>query len=173
MAVKKALQVLMRPAWLTACERSGSYSDSTAACVRGVCGPQAGRVLRIPLNFRRAAHMTFHEHARGDTAEWHGRGEEQRLPRHELLWGTHVRDDFFLRLAGTAGQARQGQGRAHELQEAAATHRIMANGVGELACQQRLPRLAVCQFLQATPEGWAMCGGETLPQGDKIDGRRR
>jgi hypothetical protein len=75
-------------------------------------------VIGVPLDLRRAAHVRLGQHAAGDAAEGHGRGEEERLAGDEVLRLADVRDDLLLG-AVARGEAGQGHRRRHELDEVA------------------------------------------------------
>src|SRR5205823_8174502 len=58
-----------------------------------VARAEAGGVVGVALDLRRAAHVRFRKDAAGDAAERHRRREEDRLAGDEVLRLLHVRDE--------------------------------------------------------------------------------
>jgi len=66
-------------------------------CLRqGVRRSDACWMLRVPFDLRGPPQMTLYQHALGESAKWHRRGEEQRLARHEVFGHSHIRHDIFV-----------------------------------------------------------------------------
>ncbi len=85
----------------------------------------ARRMIGVALDLRRPAFVALDEQPRGHAAERRRGREEQRLAGHDLFGLPHVRHDELVGLHGAGGDAGQCERRAHQLQEAAAAHRIV------------------------------------------------
>ena len=94
-------------------------------CLRkDVRGTQAGWVVGVSFDLGRTAFVAFNQKSYPRAGERHGRREEQGLARDELFRLPDVGNDVFRGLTGAGADPGEGHGRAHQLQEPAATHRI-------------------------------------------------
>ena len=78
----------------------------------------------VALDLGRPSLVALDEEPRGDAAERHGRGEEERLAGYEVFGLTDVRDDLFRGLPGARADTREGDRRAHQLEERPPRDRI-------------------------------------------------
>ncbi len=119
--------------------------------VEDVRGAEAGRVIRVALDLRRPSHVALGEDAARVAAAGERRGEEERPAGDDVLRLLHVGDDRLGRLLGAAGQTRERERRAQELEEAAAGDTVAPfDGINQLLGRLRgeARKLAMQEILE-------------------------
>ena len=113
----------------------------------------AGRMLRVAFDLRRTAFVALDEQPCAGAGKRHRGRVEERLARNEFLGLAHVRHQLLGRLARARADAGKRQRRAHQLQEAAAAHRVEPLGrvLRELAVQEFLELGRLGDRLEAAP----------------------
>ena len=123
-------------------------------------------MVRVALDFGRAAHMAFDQDPGADAAQGGGAGEVLRLAGDQLFGGLDVGDDLFGRLDGAAAQTAKGQGGAHDLEEV--SPRVFVGEfrglLGKLARDHFLEAVGLGQFVEAAPVLGAVALGEALAE---------
>ena len=119
----------------------------------GIGRPEARGMVRVPLDLGRTPEMALDEDALRVAAVEHGRGEEERLARHDLLRRPHVGDDLLFRLLGAAHESRQRERSAHHGEELATAPGIVELGglLRELAVEELEELGCARELLQALP----------------------
>ena len=135
----------LRTVGIVQVERSGLREDVGRAEARGV--------FRIPLDLGRPAGVALDQQSRGESAEDHRRGVELRAARDDILGRLDPGGDLFGRPDGATRHTRQGERRAHQLQEVASALGIghLRRVLGELAMEEVLERRCSGQLLEASP----------------------
>ncbi len=129
---------------------------------------EAGRMLRVPLDLRRASLVALGEEGLGEPADGHRGGEEERDAGDDLLGLLHVGDDLLDGLARAGRHAGQGHGGHAELEEAPAGEApvealVPVGGVPRVLRREELAEAGVVgELFDAAPEGRSLTGPEAL-----------
>ena len=131
---------------------------------------EACRMLWVALDFGRPPHMAFDQNRHGRAAERNRAGEVERPSRNDFLRLPDVRDDGFGGLFGAGAHTRQRQRGAHQLEEVAASFRVVPfrGLIRELPVQVVAEFRRVGQLAEAAPIEAAVGAGETGFDGGKV-----
>ncbi len=95
----------------------------------GLCehvrGAQAGRMLRIPFDFGRSAHVALDQHRPRDASERDGAREKQGPAGHQIFRLSDVRNDLLWRLRRAGADTGERERGAHQLEEVAPSLRVV------------------------------------------------
>ena len=109
----------------TVCERSGSYSVRTLACMTASVAPRLAGCSGLPSIFVGRPRWLSTSTPVAMPAVAHRRRVEQRFARNHFLRLAHIGNNRFLRLLGAGRGAGQRDGGAHQRQKSAARGRIV------------------------------------------------
>ena len=110
--------------------------------------------------------MALCERPGGKTAQRQSRGKEQRLARHQRIWGARIRHNVPFRLARAGIETGKGKRCSHALQKAAPTHRIVpGRSEGREFVLHAGPQcLPVGEFVETAPELLVLPGRQGFTQ---------
>ena len=140
--------------------RLGQDVDAAEAC----------RMLRIALDFGRPPHMAFDQNRHRRPAEGNRAGEVERPARDDVLGLTDVGDDRFRGLFGAGADTRQRQRGAHQLEEVAASFRVipLRGLIRKLPMQVVAEVRRIGQLPEAAPVQAAVGAGKAGFDGGKV-----